>query len=36
VKGSPFVIYYSYSPDSLHSLAWLTRIRWNRLLERIR
>jgi signal peptidase I len=36
VKGSPFVIYYSYAPDSTHSLAWLTQIRWNRLLERIR
>jgi signal peptidase I len=36
VKGSPFVIYYSYAPDSLHGLAWLTRIRWNRLGERVR
>jgi signal peptidase I len=37
VKGRPFVIYYSYAPDSSeHSLAWLTRIRWSRLGERIR
>ena len=36
VKGSPFVIYYSYAPDSSQSFAWLTRIRWNRLGERIK
>ena len=37
IKGQPFVIYYSYAPDSSeHSLAWLTRIRWSRLGERIR
>jgi signal peptidase I len=37
IKGQPFVIYYSYAPDSSeHSLAWLTRIRWTRLGERIR
>jgi signal peptidase I len=37
VKGRPFVIYYSYSPDSTDgSFAWLTRIRWTRLGERIR
>jgi signal peptidase I len=35
VKGRPFVIYYSYAPDS-SALAWLTRIRWNRLGERVR
>ena len=35
VKGRPFVIYYSYAPDS-STLAWLTRIRWNRLGERVR
>jgi len=33
VKGRPFVIYYSYAPDSSQSLAWLTRIRWGRLGE---
>jgi signal peptidase I len=31
VKGTPFVIYYSYAPDSSQSFAWLTRVRWNRL-----
>jgi signal peptidase I len=36
VKGRPFVIYYSYAPDSLHGVPWLTRIRWNRLGERVR
>jgi signal peptidase I len=35
VKGRPFVIYYSYAPDTVSGLAWLTRIRWNRLGERI-
>jgi signal peptidase I len=36
VKGRPFVIYYSYAPDTVDSFAWLTRIRWSRLGERIR
>jgi signal peptidase I len=37
VKGKPFVIYYSYAPDtSDHSFAWLTHIRWQRLGERIK
>jgi signal peptidase I len=36
VKGRPFVIYYSYSPDSVDTFAWLTHIRWTRLGERIR
>jgi len=36
VKGSPFVIYYSYAPDTTERLAWLTRVRWQRLGERIR
>lgn len=36
VKGRPFVIYYSYAPDSAQALAWLTRIRWSRLGERVR
>jgi signal peptidase I len=36
VKGRPFVIYYSYAPDSAEGMAWLTRIRWNRLGERVR
>ncbi len=36
VRGRPFVIYYSYAPDSAQALAWLTRIRWSRLGERVR
>jgi signal peptidase I len=36
VKGRPFVIYYSYSPDTVDRFAWLTHIRWNRLGELIR
>ena len=36
VKGRPFVIYYSYAPDSATGLAWLTRIRWNRLGELVK
>jgi signal peptidase I len=36
VKGRPFVIYYSYAPDSAQTFAWLTRIRWNRLGELVK
>jgi signal peptidase I len=36
VKGRPFVIYYSYAPDSAGAFAWLTRIRWARLGELVR
>ena len=36
VKGKPFVIYYSYAPDTVDRFAWLTHIRWNRLGERIK
>jgi len=35
VNGRPFVVYYSYSPDSVDTFAWLTHIRWTRLGERI-
>jgi signal peptidase I len=35
VKGQPFVVYYSYAPDATQSLAWLTRVRWDRLGERV-
>ena len=35
VKGRPIVIYYSYSPDTTQGLAWLTRIRWSRVGERV-
>lgn len=36
VKGRPFVIYYSYAPDTAQGAPWLTRIRWHRLGERVR
>jgi signal peptidase I len=36
VKGRPFVIYYSYAPDTIDAFAWLTRIRWQRVGERVR
>jgi signal peptidase I len=36
VKGRPFVIYYSYAPDTVDRFAWLTHIRWHRLGERIK
>lgn len=36
VRGRPMFVYYSYAPDTVHRLAWLTQIRWGRLGERIR
>lgn len=36
LKGRPFVIYYSYAPDTANAFAWLTRIRWDRIGERVR
>jgi signal peptidase I len=35
IRGRPLFVYYSYSPDSVASLDWLTRIRWERWLKRI-
>lgn len=35
VRGRPLFVYYSYAPDSVSALDWLTRIRWNRLGTRI-
>ena len=35
VRGRPMFVYYSYAPDTAHGLAWLTRIRWTRIGERI-
>ena len=35
VRGRPMFVYYSYAPDTAHRLAWLTRIRWTRIGERI-
>jgi signal peptidase I len=36
VIGRPWVIYYSYAPDTIDTFAWLTHVRWSRLGERIR
>jgi signal peptidase I len=36
MRGTPMVVYYSYSPDSTSAAPWLTNIRWRRLGERIR
>lgn len=36
VRGSPILVYYSYSPDSARSFDWLTRVRWTRLGDLIR
>jgi len=35
VRGQPFLVYYSYAPDSSQPLSWLTRVRWKRLGDRI-
>jgi signal peptidase I len=35
MRGSPILVYYSYSPDSGRSFDWLTRVRWQRLGELI-
>ena len=29
--GAPWIVYYSFSPDSASSVPWLTRIRWQRI-----
>ena len=36
VRGTPVMVYDSYSPDSAEAFAWLTRVRWQRLGELIR
>lgn len=36
VRGRPFVIYYSYAPDTASTMAWLSRVRWARLGSRVR
>ena len=36
LSGRPLFVYYSYAPDAAQPLAWLTRIRWYRLGERVR
>jgi signal peptidase I len=35
LRGRPMFVYYSYAPDTADGLAWLTRIRWSRIGERI-
>lgn len=36
VRGQPMVVYYSYVPDSSARLDFLTRVRWQRLGDRVR
>jgi signal peptidase I len=31
VRGTPLVVYYSFTPDSASAAPWLTRIRWGRI-----
>jgi signal peptidase I len=31
IRGRPMFVYYSYDPDSLDRMSWLTRIRWTRI-----
>lgn len=31
LRGSPWVVYFSYEPDSSARVPWITRIRWPRL-----
>ena len=35
VRGQPLFVYFSYAPDTAHRFSWLTRIRWERLGERV-
>lgn len=30
LRGTPFIVYYSFTPDSGTAAPWLTRIRWSR------
>ncbi len=30
LRGTPIVVYYSFTPDSAQPFSWLTRIRWSR------
>ena len=30
LRGTPLVVYYSFTPDSAEPFAWLTQIRWSR------
>jgi len=31
LRGTPLLVYYSFTPDSTRPMAWLTAIRWSRL-----
>ena len=35
VKGRPVLVYFSYAPDSTTSVAFLTKVRWDRLWTRV-
>lgn len=35
LRGQPMFVYYSYTPDSASTFAWITGIRWKRLGERV-
>jgi signal peptidase I len=36
VRGTPLIVYFSYAPDTAGGTNWFSRVRWNRLGERIR
>jgi signal peptidase I len=36
VRGTPMMVYYSFSPDSTSVAPWLTRVRWGRFGTRVR
>jgi signal peptidase I len=31
VKGKPLFVYYSFDPQTLHQVPWITEIRWDRI-----
>ena len=33
IRGRPFLVYYSYAREPQGPLAWLTEIRWDRILR---
>jgi signal peptidase I len=35
IRGQPLVVYYSFQPDSGMNGAWLSRVRWHRLGDRV-
>jgi signal peptidase I len=36
LRGAPWIVYYSFTPDSAATVPWLTRIRWQRLGSQVR